>query len=429
MKRLKPILTTTVFVLLAALFVLPTAAQDTTGALPSQADLALAALSQGERANISVNDLQGLEYNQQQFPDASLGCPQPGQMYAQVITPGYQFLLTYNGVVYDYRVSEDGETVILCDTRSAVPTNPTAAPPPAQACDDSYTVQSGDRLLEIARQCGTSVAALMAANPAIPYPSLIYTGMVLTIPDGDGTTRAVSIASQNAAPGALVTVYASGFPAGAQVQVGFGPPESEYEVVATREIAGDGELYAAVQIPTYYRVGQQLVAVVVVNGQETISDPFTVLSNPVPPAPTLQPTAPPDGALFDRTPIYLIATGDQGQTGQEIGCGDSLIPVTVTFEPTVAPLTAALNELFAIDTRTYGQSGLYNPLYRSDLQVDGIDIQNGVATIALSGDIMIGGVCDTPRVQAMLEQVALQYGTINDVNITVNGAPLGDALS
>ena len=47
------------------------------------------------------------------FPDASLGCPQPDQMYAQVITPGYQVILAVSGSEYDYRVA--GETVILCE--------------------------------------------------------------------------------------------------------------------------------------------------------------------------------------------------------------------------------------------------------------------------------------------------------------------------
>ena len=428
MKQRQPLWTTGLLILLCALFAFPAAAQDTAGNLPSQLDLVLASLSQGVRADVSVDDLEALNFNRRQFSDASLDCPQPGQMYAQVITPGYQFLLTYNGTVYDYRVSDDGQTVVLCDSRPSEPVSPTAAPP-AQDCGDSYTVAQGDRLLDIARQCDTSVAALMAANPAIPYPSLIYTGMVLTIPDGSGGSRSVSIGAQNASPGTFVTVYASGFPPGALVQVGFGPPESEYEVVATRETASDGELYAAAQIPSYYRVGGQLVGVVVLNGQETVSDPFTLQAASVPPVPTTAPTAPPEGAFFDRTQIYLVALGDQGQSGQQIGCGDSLIPVTVTFEPTVAPLTAALGELFAIDTRTYGQSGLYNPLYQSDLQVDGIDIVDGVATINLSGDLSVGGTCDVPRVQSVLGQTALQYVTISQVNINVNGQPLGDALS
>lgn len=39
----------------------------------------------------------------QEWPDASLGCPQPGMMYAQVITPGYQIMLEAAGRRYDYR--------------------------------------------------------------------------------------------------------------------------------------------------------------------------------------------------------------------------------------------------------------------------------------------------------------------------------------
>ncbi len=32
-----------------------------------------------------------------EWPDASLGCPQPDMMYAQVITPGYRLAYTVNG--------------------------------------------------------------------------------------------------------------------------------------------------------------------------------------------------------------------------------------------------------------------------------------------------------------------------------------------
>jgi hypothetical protein len=58
--------------------------------------------------------------------------------------------------------------------------------------------------------------------------------------------------------------------------------------------------------------------------------------------------------------IYLVALEDAGASGKEIGCGDSIIPVDLNVEPTAAPLTAALEELLAIDERFYGQSGLYN---------------------------------------------------------------------
>ncbi len=47
------------------------------------------------------------------WPDTSLGCPQPGMMYAQVITPGYQFVLEYEGKQYNYHAGRGH--LILCE--------------------------------------------------------------------------------------------------------------------------------------------------------------------------------------------------------------------------------------------------------------------------------------------------------------------------
>jgi hypothetical protein len=97
--------------------------------------------------------------------------------------------------------------------------------------------------------------------------------------------------------------------------------------------------------------------------------------------------------------------------------------------PTRAPLTAAIRALLALDERTYGQSGLYNALYQSDLQLEGVDLNNGQATIRLTGEVQVGGVCDHPRVEAQLEQTALQFSTVDRVEVMVNGTPLDEVLS
>ncbi len=264
----------------------------------------------------------------------------------------------------------------------------------------------------------------MALNPEIADPSLIYAGKTLVLPGSGGTNgRAVSIRPDSGPAGTTITVYASGFPAGAEVQIGLGAPESEYSVVTTREIGSDGELRAAVQIPPTYSTGEY-VAVVALNGEETVSEPFTV--TPGQAQPTAVPTQPGDGGLFDQTQIYLVALGDAGQTGEAVGCGDSLIPVTVQIEPTIAPLTAALNKLLSMHTRTYGQSGLYNALYQSNLRVNDVTIRSGQADIYLTGDVRSGGVCDTPRIEQQLRQTALQYYTVDSVNVYVNGERLED---
>ncbi len=130
--------------------------------------------------------------------------------------------------------------------------------------------------------------------------------------------------------------------------------------------------------------------------------------------------------LVDQVRIALIAT-DSGGT---VGCGDSVVTVQRQVTPTTAPLHAAMIDLLSIKEQRYGQSGLYNALYQSDLHVDSIALNAaGTATIRLSGNLVLGGVCDGPRVEAQLRQTALQFGTVSNVDIYVNGRPLAEVLS
>ncbi|MFW5749063.1 MAG: LysM peptidoglycan-binding domain-containing protein [Chloroflexota bacterium] len=413
--------------------VMPTAAQQQTSP-PPEVEAAFNALETRLGQPVNFQTITSVTWDARDFNDASLGCPTPGQVYAQVITPGYQVLVTYAGTTYDYRVAEGSQNAILCDSYPAQPIlpTPTATPEddfpqdPVPPCPRTYEVTPDDVLFEIAVRCGTTVEALMAANPDIEDPALIYAGQRIVIPD-ERFPLNVSIAPDSGPAGTTVTLSASGFPSGVRVEVGLGRAESEYDVIARREINRDGTLSALLTIPLTADPDEEWVGVVVLNNQETVSEEFLVTEGEV--AMTPLPTRPQEGASFEQTQIYLVAVGDGGRSGMEIGCGDSLVPVTVDIAPTTAPLTAALEQIFAIDERTYEQSGLYNALYRSDLQVDGIDIDNAEAIIALSGDLRIGGVCDNPRVMQQLRQTALQYSTIDSVTITVNGEPLEDVLA
>jgi hypothetical protein len=115
--------------------------------------------------------------------------------------------------------------------------------------------------------------------------------------------------------------------------------------------------------------------------------------------------------------------------GGPLGCGDTLVPVTVEIPSTRAVLRASLDKLLSLRTQYYGESGLYNALYQSQLTIDDVQINNRIATIRLSGQVGLGGVCDTPRVQAQLEQAALQFSTVDQVQIYVNGNLLQDVLN
>ena len=48
-----------------------------------------------------------------EWRDASLGCPQPGRMYAQVITPGYLVILEAGGQRLEYH-TDAGRRVVRC---------------------------------------------------------------------------------------------------------------------------------------------------------------------------------------------------------------------------------------------------------------------------------------------------------------------------
>ncbi len=60
----------------------------------------------------------------QEWPDACLGLAEPGQMCAQMITPGYLVILKVNDEQYEYRTDRDGNLVVLANGPQAQVENP-----------------------------------------------------------------------------------------------------------------------------------------------------------------------------------------------------------------------------------------------------------------------------------------------------------------
>jgi len=152
--------------------------------------------------------------------------------------------------------------------------------------------------------------------------------------------------------------------------------------------------------------------------------------------PTVAPTPPTETPIqTDITPgpqmvqMFLVAVGDNGQSGEMIGCGDSLVPVQIEIAPSQGVLRASLERLLALKDQYYGQSGLYNALYQSDLQLQGVTLEAGKAVIDLTGTLTLAGECDNPRVAAQLEATARQFPTVTAVSIYLNGRTLAEALS
>jgi hypothetical protein len=70
---------------------------------PSAAAMAELARSElATRLGVPTADIAVLSAEAVEWSDGSLGCPQPGSMYPQVITPGYRVTLRHSGQTYSY---------------------------------------------------------------------------------------------------------------------------------------------------------------------------------------------------------------------------------------------------------------------------------------------------------------------------------------
>lgn len=79
----------------------------------AQAVLNLAKKDLANTKNISEAGIGVTQIKEIQWSDSSLGCPKPGQMYLQVITPGYEITLSVKGVNYKYHTDLE-KRVVFC---------------------------------------------------------------------------------------------------------------------------------------------------------------------------------------------------------------------------------------------------------------------------------------------------------------------------
>lgn len=78
---------------------------------------------------VSSEEIEVIEVEEVEWPDTSLGCPQPGMAYAQVIVPGWRAVMRADDEVYEYH-SGAGHGV-LCDHQgnvTSIPPSPTVTP-------------------------------------------------------------------------------------------------------------------------------------------------------------------------------------------------------------------------------------------------------------------------------------------------------------
>lgn len=72
---------------------------------------ALAAELGIDASQVAITEMQAVDW-----PDASLGCPEEGMMYAAMLTSGYKIMLEANGESHEYHSSDREESnVVKCE--------------------------------------------------------------------------------------------------------------------------------------------------------------------------------------------------------------------------------------------------------------------------------------------------------------------------
>jgi hypothetical protein len=102
-------------------------------------DLARADLA--EKLGLAKEEIDVQSVEAVQWRDSSLGCPEEGKMYLQVITPGYRVVLSAGGETYEYHT--DRSRAVLCDPEGRLST----APPSAEQKEPVIAEFDPDRFL------------------------------------------------------------------------------------------------------------------------------------------------------------------------------------------------------------------------------------------------------------------------------------------
>lgn len=70
-------------------------------------DVVRAALSQAAaELGVTPEQLTIITVEARDWPDSSLGCPQPGRAYSQIVTPGYRVVVQASGRDYEYHTNQ-----------------------------------------------------------------------------------------------------------------------------------------------------------------------------------------------------------------------------------------------------------------------------------------------------------------------------------
>ena len=152
---------------------------------------------------------------------------------------------------------------------------------------------------------------------------------------------------------------------------------------------------------------------------------------PTPPAlPTTPPMPPTAEATLTTEQAILVYYINKEESGP-FGCGEELWYIK-TKQPKTSSIANdiryALNTILSYHSETIGS--LYNPGYASILAVSNVELGSNGVVVSLSGTYnRTKDPCDGRRLIDQLRQTIKQFEGISNIQITINGTPIADAVS
>lgn len=120
------------------------------------------------QTGIDLGAMEVVSIEEVEWPNGALGCPQPGQMYMEVITPGYRVVIEAEGETYQIHTNHDGSSVVICDSeeQSMEPNDESASagnadqPSPTPPASETGSAATG-----------SDSSGSAGAVPVVPLPS------------------------------------------------------------------------------------------------------------------------------------------------------------------------------------------------------------------------------------------------------------------
>ena len=93
----------------------PAAASPVPGSVEAKVAQAL-----GKKIGVDASKLMLTAKAAQEWPDSALGCPAPGMMYSQVVTPGFKLTYSNGAKTYEVHTDQSGDRAVLCQNKQPV---------------------------------------------------------------------------------------------------------------------------------------------------------------------------------------------------------------------------------------------------------------------------------------------------------------------